>query len=40
MNMKPVEPLREPVPKDFDVATGFGRNAGTDTGLMQAGADD
>ena len=29
-----------PVPADFGLAMGFGRNAGTDAGLMQAGADD
>ncbi|MEA2908847.1 MAG: hypothetical protein QOJ15_928 [Bradyrhizobium sp.] len=28
------------VPADCGLAIGFGRNAGTDAGLMQAGADD
>jgi len=31
--------IHAPVPADFGLATGFGRNAGTDVGLMQAGAD-
>jgi hypothetical protein len=29
-----------PVSADFGPAIGFGRNAGTDAGFMQAGADD
>ena len=29
-----------PFPADFGLAIEFGRNAGTDAGLMQAGADD
>ena len=32
--------IHAPVPADFGLAIGFGRNAGTDAGLMQAGADD
>ena len=31
--------IHAPVPADFGLAIGFGRNAGTDVGLMQAGAD-
>ena len=32
--------IHAPVPADFGLAIGSGRNAGTDAGLMQAGADD
>jgi hypothetical protein len=32
--------IHAPVPADFGLAIGFGRNAGTDAALMQAGADD
>ena len=32
--------IHAPVPADFGLAIGFGQNAGTDTSLMQAGADD
>jgi hypothetical protein len=32
--------IHAPVPADFGLAVGFGRNAGTDAGLMQAGAED
>jgi hypothetical protein len=32
--------IHAPVPADFGLAIGFGRNAGTDAGLVQAGADD
>ena len=32
--------IHAPVPSNFGLAIGFGRNAGTDAGLMQAGADD
>jgi|HubBroStandDraft_3_1064219.scaffolds.fasta_scaffold1903788_1 hypothetical protein len=33
-------PTHVPVPADFVLAIGSGRNAGTDVGLIQAGADD
>jgi hypothetical protein len=32
--------IHAPVPADFGLAIGFGRNAATDAGLTQAGADD
>ena len=31
--------IHAPVPADFGLAIGFGRNAGTDAGLMRAGVD-
>jgi hypothetical protein len=31
--------IHAPVPVDFGLASGFGRNAGTDAGPMQAGAE-
>jgi hypothetical protein len=32
--------IHAPLPADVGFAIGFGRHAGTDAGLMQAGADD